>query len=78
MDVRNLIPSLNGLMTPFCMQDKYTSVFRDELVGFPGEVHLEVDPSVDPVVESPRRIPHAMKDKVKNEVDKLVEHAKDT
>ena len=53
--------------------EKYAEIFNDEVGILPGEVHLEVDPTVTPVVMPARRIPAALKPKLKNAVDKLVD-----
>ena len=36
---------------------------------FEGEHHIHIDPSYPPVVHPPRRIPHAIKDRVNTELD---------
>ena len=36
-----------------------------------GDVHLEVDPSVPPVQMPPRKLPVAIRDRVKDELDRL-------
>ena len=47
-------------------------VFKEELGQLPGEVHLEVDSGVTPNVAAARRIPVALKDKLKVELEKQV------
>ena len=37
----------------------------------PGQYKIKVDPNVDPVIEPPRRIPFALKGKVKAELDRM-------
>lgn len=51
---------------------RYTDLFDGSLGCIEGEVHLEVDPNV-PLVQMPlRRLPVALRDQVKTELDKLV------
>lgn len=49
---------------------EYDDVFRGEGC-FQKELHLETDPSVTPVKNAARRVPIAMKSKLKQELDKL-------
>ena len=51
--------------------DKYADVFNGELGKLPGTVNLKVDESVDPVVSPARRIPIALKPKLKAELERL-------
>ncbi len=37
----------------------------------PGALHLDVDETIQPVVMPPRRVPIALKDRLKNELDRL-------
>ena len=53
-------------------EDKYDKVFNEELGCLPGEVHLETDKTVKPTILPPRRLPHAIKPKVKFELESLV------
>ena len=52
-------------------EEKYKEVFNDELGELPGEVHLETDRAVDPVILPPRRLPHAIKPQVKAKLELL-------
>lgn len=36
-----------------------------------GKLHLEIDETVTPVINPPRRVPFALKDKLKSELDRL-------
>ena len=50
------------------------NAFPDRFEGigkFEGEYHIVVDPSVPPVVHSPRRCPLAIKPDIKEELDKM-------
>ena len=51
--------------------DKYKDVF-DGLGLFPGEYHLNIDPSVPPVVHASQCIALALKPKLKEELDNMV------
>lgn len=50
---------------------EYDDVFSKELGALPGQVHLQLDETVQPVITPPRRIPTALKDKFKVEIDRL-------
>ena len=52
--------------------NEFKDVFKEELSRLPGELHLEVDSGVTPNVAVARRIPVALKDKLKIELEKLV------
>ena len=47
------------------VKNAYPDVFRG-LGQMPGTVHLELDESATPTVMPPRRVPVALKDKLKN------------
>ncbi|RUS91936.1 hypothetical protein EGW08_000338 [Elysia chlorotica] len=47
------------------------SVFNDELGNLPGVQHLTTDPEVKPVIMPNRRVPVAVKDRLKQELDRL-------
>lgn len=53
---------------------KIVDSFGDVFEGYgklPGKVKLEIDSNVQPVIQKPRRIPVALKEKLKEELDKL-------
>ena len=52
--------------------NEFKDVFKEELGRLPGKVHLGVDSRVTPNVAAARRIPVALKDKLKVELEKLV------
>ena len=54
-------------------EERFNTVFNGELGELPGEAHLEVDKDVQPTVLPPRRLPHATKQRVKAELDRMVE-----
>ena len=53
---------------------KYSKVFNEKTVGcFPGEVHLAISSDAKAVQMPPRRIPIAVKPKLRKELDELVD-----
>ena len=52
---------------------EYSDVFGEELGCMEGKVHLETDPNVAPTVMPPRRVPVALKEKLKNDLDRLTQ-----
>ena len=51
----------------------YGSLFNGSLGKLPVEYRMKLDPNVKPVIRPPRRIPIAVQDKVKAELDRLVD-----
>ncbi|XP_048249931.1 uncharacterized protein K02A2.6-like [Haliotis rufescens] len=49
----------------------YPDIFSDELGTFEGTQKLEIDPSITPVKQPLRRIPHALKQDLKTELERL-------
>ena len=49
---------------------EYADVFQG-IGEFPGECNLHVDPSATPVVHPPRRVPIALRERLKQELDKM-------
>ncbi|CAB4002703.1 Hypothetical predicted protein, partial [Paramuricea clavata] len=54
------------------IRDEFADIFDGSLGTFPGTVHLETDSSVTPSILPPRRVPHAIKDQLKGELDDMV------
>ena len=50
--------------------DEFPEVFQG-LGCLPGKYYISVDPSVQPVVHPPRRIPHSKRDPLKKELDRM-------
>ena len=50
--------------------DEFPEVFQG-LGCLPGKYHISIDPSVQPVVHPPRRIPHSKRDPLKKELDRM-------
>ena len=63
-----------GWFLPQLTSDKrrHAEVFQRPVGTFPGTVHLEVEPDVQPVIIPSRRIPTALKEPFKEELKKLV------
>ena len=59
--------------TKDAVMSEYSDVFGEELGRMEGKVHLESDPNVAPTVMPPRRVPVALKEKLKNELDRLTQ-----
>ena len=37
----------------------------------PGQQHIQIDPAVAPVIHPPRKVPLALKDQIKSELDRM-------
>ena len=68
-----------GYTTPHSNQEmrkwilhEYGDVFKG-IGRFSGEYHIEVDTSVPPVIHPPRRVPHALREPLRQELNSLVE-----
>ncbi|KAK3744496.1 hypothetical protein QZH41_013159, partial [Actinostola sp. cb2023] len=66
-------PEVNQLLTVEKIVQEYSDVFESQVGSFPEKVHLEVDEDVKPTVTPTRRIPTALKEKFKQELDRLEE-----
>ncbi|MCG7876694.1 MAG: RNase H-like domain-containing protein [Candidatus Thiodiazotropha endolucinida] len=59
-------------LTKSAVLAQYAEAFKG--IGlFPGECKIHIDPTVNPVVNPPRRIPVALRDKVKQELDRMLQ-----
>ena len=68
----NTVPVCQQPLSPEWLMTAYPEVF--EGVGtLPGILHLEIDKSVPPVQLPVRRIPLAVRDSLKHDIDRLVE-----
>ena len=67
---KTVAPDVNGSVTKAQVFSKYSDVF-DGLGEMPGEVHLHADPDVKPVINPPRKVPIALKPKLKDELNRL-------
>ena len=64
-------PLINALCTTQQVISQYPDIFQRELGILPGEVHLEVNTAVPPVITPARRIPAALRPQFRNELDRL-------
>ena len=62
-------PSATGLTREYIMKN-YADVFEG-LGHMPGTLHLDIDTTVAPVAMPPRRVPLALKSRLKDELDRL-------
>ena len=71
-----LVARVNAVVEDKCQSvvSKFKVVFTDKIGCLPGQYQIKVDPSVSPVVHTPRPIPVAIRTQVKEELDQL-EHA---
>jgi hypothetical protein len=53
---------------------EFSDLFQGEIGSLPGKVHLQVDPTITPHVAAARRVPVALKPRLKAELDKLVKN----
>ena len=51
--------------------DRYKDVFGDEIGCLPGEFDIKIDENATPVVHPPRSVPAPLRDKVKQELERL-------
>ena len=69
--------NLNLIKRVMLINDSDPSIFDEydafgELGCLPGEYHINVDETVKPVVHPPRRVPFALRHKLKAELERLV------
>ena len=50
--------------------ERYADVFQG-LGCLDGDYHIKIDPAVSPVVHPPRRVPFALKNKLKSELERM-------
>ncbi|XP_062499663.1 uncharacterized protein K02A2.6-like [Corticium candelabrum] len=59
------------MLTKEVITQEYAEVFEGELGTLPGVTHLDIDPMIQPVKQPLRRLPIAMKDRLKAELQRL-------
>ena len=59
--------------TKDAVMSEYSDIFGEELGHMEGKVHVESDTNVAPIVILPRRVPVALIEKLKNEIDCLTQ-----
>ena len=55
------------------VMSEYSDVFEEELGRMEGKLHLETDPNIAPTVMPRRRVLVALREKLKNELDRLTQ-----
>ena len=66
-------PTTDGGIMPLTI-DQLEAEFPDVFAGLgklPGQYNIELDPDVHPVIHPPRKVPVALKEKLKRELDRL-------
>ena len=66
-----LLQRIRSIATADELVRRYPEVFAKDLGTLPGTVHLRVDENAEPSVTPSRRIPIALKEKFKDELDRL-------
>ena len=64
-------PEVKRMQTGDQIVASYPELFQRELGTLPGTVHLEVEQDATPVVAPPHRVPVSLKNKLKEELDRL-------
>ena len=62
-----------GSLTKEALFKKYPEVFGEGVGKLPGEHHIRMDPTVEPVQHAPRRVPVAIRAKLKEALEELEE-----
>ena len=57
-------------ISPQTWQEEYSDVFKG-IGEFEGEYSIKVDPTVQPVIHAPRTVPHALRSRLKEELDRM-------
>ena len=65
-------PEVHQLTSTEKIVQEYADIFEREVGSLPGTVHLETEDNASPVIIPPRRVPTALKTKLKEELDKYV------
>ena len=64
---------LNSGMSKESLMKQFPEVFAEDVGQLEGEYHIKVDPSVNPVQHPPRRVPVAVREQLKSELERLTE-----
>jgi len=70
-DVKQLSCGADKLKTADQLIEEYQDVFEGDLGTLPGAQRLEVDPGISPNISPSRRVPLALKPRLKQELEKL-------
>ena len=68
----NMVAKVTDMSTEDLVGE-FKDVFADELGTLPGTVHLETNPNITPHTSPDRRVPVAIKPKLQDELDRLVQ-----
>ena len=68
---RKMSEDINKIETAKHLIQQYLDVFSKDLGTFPGTVHLQVDENAKPSITPPRRVPTALTEKYKDELNRL-------
>ena len=60
------------LISKAAITEKYTTVFGDGIGELEGEYRIRLDDKVDPIQHAPRRVPVALRDRLKTTLDDMV------
>jgi hypothetical protein len=69
--LRERKPKIKKIGTTEQLITHHADVFSKELGTLPGTVHLQVDENAEPTITPARRVPTALKEKYKEELDRL-------
>ena len=64
------IQSIETVLTKDSVLKSYDDVFTG-LGKLPGKHHINIDETVPPIIYPPRKVPAAIRDKVKSELDRI-------
>ena len=70
VNVVNQVSSSMEVLTENELLETYADVFTG-LGTFPGEYKIELDPNVKPVQHQPRKVPQALKEEIRQEINRL-------
>jgi hypothetical protein len=70
LQILKIVSTVNAEFTKEAMMSQYADVFQG-LGLLPGECQLRLEPDAVPVVHAPRKVPHALSDKLKAELDRM-------
>ena len=61
-----------ALISKAAITEKYATVFGDGIGELEGEYGIRLDDTVDPIQHAPRRVPVALRDRLKATLDDMV------
>ena len=61
----------NGGMSKERLLNQFPDVFAEEVGQLDGEYHIKIDPAVSPVQHPPHRVPVAVREKLKSELERM-------